>query len=94
MDWSYDARRGKVMTTWTVKTEPLVPGKPDIVMQGWLAHHWRDATTETSLDGPEYLTPRGTLRCSAGNRFQWATISTASCRCFPRRARGWDARRL
>ncbi len=72
MDWSHDARRGKVMTTWTVKTEPLVPGKPDIVMQGWLAHHWRDAKTETRLDGPEYLTPRGTLRCSAGNRFQWA----------------------
>jgi endoglucanase Acf2 len=71
MDWTYNARRGKVTTTWTVKTEPLVTGKPDVVMQGWLAHHWRDATTATKLDGPEYLTPRGPMRCALGNRFQW-----------------------
>ena len=71
MDWSYDARRGKVTTTWTVKTEPLVAGKPDVVMQGWLAHHWRDAATPGKLGGPEYVTPRGTMRCAVGNRFQW-----------------------
>jgi endoglucanase Acf2 len=71
MDWSYDAREGKVTTTWTVKTEPLVAGKPDAVIQGWLAHHWRDATTSDKLDGPEYITPRGPMRCAVGNRFQW-----------------------
>ena len=71
MDWAYDARRGKVTTTWTVKTEPLLPGKPDIVMQGWLAHQWRDAATGMKLDGPEYLTSRGVMRTSLGNGFQW-----------------------
>jgi endoglucanase Acf2 len=71
MDWSYDARRGKVTTTWTVKTEPLAPGKADVVVQGWLAHHWRGAASDTELSGPEYLTPRGPLRTSLGNAFQW-----------------------
>jgi endoglucanase Acf2 len=71
MDWSYDARRGKVTTKWTVKTEPLLPGKADAVMQGWLAHHWRDAASTTKLTGPEYLTSRGLLRTSLGNGFEW-----------------------
>jgi endoglucanase Acf2 len=70
MDWSYDAQHGKVETTWTVKTEPLAPGSPDVVMQGWLAHHWRGATHRMKLDGPEYLTPRGTMKSSLGNRFE------------------------
>jgi endoglucanase Acf2 len=71
MDWSYDARRGKVATTWTVKTEPLVPGKGDVVLQGWLPHHWRDTASETKLTGPQYFTPRGPLRTSLGNAFRW-----------------------
>ena len=71
MDWSYDARRGKVTTTWTVKTEPLLAGKADVVLQGWLAHHWRGAAGDAKLTGPEYLTPRGPLRTSLGNAFQW-----------------------
>ena len=71
MDWSYDARRGKVTTTWTVKTEPLVPGGKNVVLQGWLAHHWRDAVSDVEFAGPEYLTPRGTMRTSLGNAFQW-----------------------
>jgi endoglucanase Acf2 len=69
VDWSYDARRGDVDTTWTVKTEPLVPGQPDVVLQGWLPHHWRGVSSALTLDGPQYLTPRGTLKCSRGNRF-------------------------
>jgi endoglucanase Acf2 len=71
MDWAYDARRGKVTTTWTVKTEPLLAGKADVVMQGWLAHHWRGEATATKLDGPQYLTPRGLMQTAIGNRFQW-----------------------
>jgi endoglucanase Acf2 len=70
VDWSYDPRRGKVTTTWTVTTEPLLPGKPDVVLQGWLAHHWRGASTSIPLDGPQYLTPRGRMKSSLGNRFE------------------------
>ena len=71
MDWSYDARRGKVTTTWTVKTEPLLAAHADVVLQGWLAHHWRDAASDVKLTGPQYLTPRGPMRTSLGNAFQW-----------------------
>ena len=71
MDWSYDAARGQVKTTWTVTTEPLLAGAADVVAQGWLAHHWRGAACSMKLDGPEYLTPRGTMKTSVGNRFEW-----------------------
>jgi endoglucanase Acf2 len=72
VDWSYDARRGKVTTTWTVATEPLAQAVffKDLVLQGWLPHHWRDAATEIKFDGPEYLTPRGRMKSSLGNRFE------------------------
>ena len=69
IDWAFDAPKGKVTTTWTVKTEPLVAGKPDVVVQGWLAHHWRDTTSAMKFDGPAYLTPRGTMKTSLGNAF-------------------------
>jgi endoglucanase Acf2 len=70
VDWSYDPGRGKVTTTWTVATEPLLPGHPDVVVQGWLAHHWRDASTSVKFDGPQYLTPRGRMKSSLGNHFE------------------------
>jgi endoglucanase Acf2 len=70
VDWSYDPRRGKVTTTWTVTTEPLVRGVRGLVLQGWLPHHWRDAATDIKFDGPEYLTPRGRMKSSLGNRFE------------------------
>ena len=70
IDWAFDGARGKVTTTWTVKTEPLVPGKPDVVVQGWLAHHWRDTVCSMKLDGPGYLTPRGVMKTSLGNAFR------------------------
>lgn len=69
MEWAFDAARGKVTTTWTVKTEPLLPGKPDAVAQGWLAHHWRDTALTMKLDGPAYVTPRGPMKTSVGNTF-------------------------
>ena len=69
IDWAFDAGKGKVTTTWTVKTEPLVAGKPDVVVQGWLAHHWRDTAFTMKLDGPGYLTPRGPMKTSVGNAF-------------------------
>ncbi|CAM2798687.1 glycosyl hydrolase [Rariglobus hedericola] len=67
--WDFDRDKGKVTTTWTVKTEPLVAGSPDTVLQGWLAHHWRDTKHALKLEGPVYLTPRGAMKTSIGNAF-------------------------
>ncbi len=72
VEWSYSPRSGKVATTWTVRTEPWTPGQtdPNTVVQGWLAHHWRDAGHRLDLNGPEYVTPRGPLKTTTGNRFE------------------------
>jgi endoglucanase Acf2 len=83
VDWSYDAKRGKVKTVWTVDTEPLVAGNPSVVAQGWLAHQWRDATYSMKLDGPEYLTPRGTMKTSLGNRFELIYDFEGFLPCLP-----------
>ena len=83
VDWSYDAPRGKVKTTWTVETEPLVAGSENVVVQGWLAHQWRDATYSMKLDGPEYLTPRGTMKTAIGNRFELDYDFAGFLPCLP-----------
>ena len=71
MDWFYDAPRGKVKTTWTVKTEALVPGSAEVALQGWLGAPPARASYAMKLDGPEYLTPRGVMKSSLGNCFEF-----------------------
>lgn len=68
LSWDYDAAKGEVVTTWTVTTEAL-RGDEKRVLQGWLAHHWRESRHDLALDRGEYLTGRGRMRLAAGNRF-------------------------
>lgn len=70
VEWTFDPKAGKVRSKWTVRTEPQTKGQADVVLQGWLPHHWRDAEHQLALKGPEYLTPRGTLKTSSGNEFE------------------------
>ena len=69
LSWNYDRTAGTVTTTWKVITEPLKPGAPASVLQGFLPHHWRDNTSPLKLDGPAYTTIRGALKCAAGDTF-------------------------
>jgi endoglucanase Acf2 len=39
------------------------------VLQGWLPHHYRDTENNLKMTGDQYLSPRGTLKLSAGNDF-------------------------
>ncbi len=70
LSWTFDPEKGQVRTLWKVRTEPLAPGQADIVLQGWLAHHWRGAEHQLSLSGPEFLTSRGPLKTASGNDFE------------------------
>ena len=69
LTWAYDAETGKVTTTWKLTTQPL-RGTEHAVIQGWLPHHYRETTTDLQLNGLQYLTPRGTLKCAAGTEFR------------------------
>ena len=67
--WNYDRKAGTLATTWTIDAEPLKPGAPRAVLQGFLPHHWRENTAATDLSGPVFTTIRGPMKCGAGASF-------------------------
>lgn len=67
-DWTLNRETSTVDTTWTVSAEAL-RGTSTAVLQGWLPHHYRTTTNDLAFSGPQYLTPRGQLKCAAGNTF-------------------------
>ena len=71
MDWSYDAVAGRVNTTWTLATTPLKPGQTN-TLQGWLPHHYRTTHNTLAYKPYTYLTPRGVMRVTAGNKFTFS----------------------
>lgn len=66
MTWDYQPENAQVVTKWHLETQPL-QGNEKRLVQGFLAHQWRDTTNDLKLDGPQYLTPRGTMKCAVGN---------------------------
>ena len=69
LNWSYDPDKGEVLTTWQLTTEPF-QGTEHALIQGWLPHHYRDTVQNLPFNGMEYLTPRGTMKCSVGTEFR------------------------
>ena len=68
MTWDYQPDKAQVVTKWHLQTEAL-QGTEKRLVQGWLPHQWRDTTGDLKLDGPQYLTPRGTMKCALGTDF-------------------------
>lgn len=68
LNWSYDPQRAEVTTKWHIETEPL-QGTEKRLLQGWLPHHYRETVNDLKWAGPEYLSPRGTLKLATGNDF-------------------------
>lgn len=68
VSWNYEAAKARVVTTWKITAQPL-KGANTQVVQGWLPHHYRGTTQTLAFNALEYLTPRGKLRCAAGNEF-------------------------
>lgn len=64
--WNYSPAAGKVTTTWSIDTVAL-EGSNLSTIQGWLPHHYREATTNLAFQsGLTYATPRGPLQCVIG----------------------------
>lgn len=68
-DWAYCRTNGQVQTTWTLATSPL-QGSQTNTLQGWLPHHYRTTSNSLAFKPYTYLTPRGTMRVTAGTQFQ------------------------
>ncbi|MCW3052911.1 MAG: hypothetical protein JWN14_2081 [Chthonomonadales bacterium] len=68
MSWAYDPIKAVVTTTWKITTEPL-KGDNTQILQGWIPHHYRHTTNDLAFNNLDFLSPRGKLRCTAGNSF-------------------------
>jgi endoglucanase Acf2 len=68
MTWEYQPEKAQVVTKWQLTTHPL-QGSEKRLLQGWLPHHWRQTKSDFKPDGPEYLTPRGVMKCALGTEF-------------------------
>ena len=71
MTWTYQPQSAQVVTKWHLETQPL-QGSEKRLIQGWLPHHWRGTTNDLKLTGPQYLSPRGTMKCAVGTDFSIA----------------------
>jgi len=74
ISWQYDPVKGLVTTNWKITTEALKGagsplGTANQIIQGWIPHHYNGTTNNLAFNSLEYITPRGKLRCTAGNDF-------------------------
>jgi endoglucanase Acf2 len=69
MNWGYDPVTGVVTTSWHLATQVLQGSEPRVI-QGWLAHHWRNTTNDLAFNGINYSTARGPMKCATGTDFQ------------------------
>ena len=89
MTWDYNAPKGTLTTTWKISTEPLKGGEKQII-QGWIPHHYRTATTSFAFNQMEYLTARGTMKMSLGNEFSFTYPYSGILPNLPAPAAGGD----
>jgi endoglucanase Acf2 len=69
MTWAYDPNAGAVTTSWHLATQILQGSQPQLI-QGWLAHHWRNTVNNLAFNGIQYSVARGLMLCATGTDFQ------------------------
>jgi endoglucanase Acf2 len=69
VSWTYDPDAGAVTTSWHLATQILQGSEPQVI-QGWLAHHWRNTSNNLVFNGINYSTARGPMKCATGTDFQ------------------------
>lgn len=75
VSWSYNESTSLVSTRWEVSTKSLANGAEGVpVIQGFLPHVYKhmDASSSLAFNGKTYLTPRGLMKMSTGNIFEYA----------------------
>lgn len=69
LSWKYNEKAGQITSTWKVLGEDLSGGNASDVLQGFIPHHYKDASLDFTFNGFEYASPRGKLKLAAGNTF-------------------------
>ena len=77
-DWKYEKEKGRVITTWRVKTET-----GEDTLHGWVPHHYRTTEHDLILTGMEYKTRRGKMVVAKGKEFQISWPFTGIVPLFP-----------
>ena len=77
-DWKYDQAKGRVDTTWSIKTN-----NEEATLQGWIPHHYRKTTHDFKLIGKDYKTRRGKMIVAQGNKFSISWPFTGIIPVFP-----------
>jgi endoglucanase Acf2 len=71
VSWNYRPLDAKIDITYTITTDNLKGGTERRVVQGFIPHHYKDATQTFAFNGRDYATPRGLLKCAVGNIFSF-----------------------
>ena len=50
-DWKYERQKGRVRTTWKIKTS-----NNGAMLHGWVPHHFRTTSHNLQITGMEYKT--------------------------------------
>lgn len=73
ISYSYNTSGGSISTTWNLTTTNLRGASQLNVMQGFLPHHYRTATSSNAAyNGITYRQARGLLRMATGNNFTFS----------------------
>jgi endoglucanase Acf2 len=73
VSYNYNTSGGSISTTWSLSTTNLRGAAQNNVMQGFLPHQYRTATSSNvSYNGINFMQSRGQLRMATGNNFTFS----------------------
>ena len=77
-DWEYQTEKGRIHTTWKVKTQD-----GGDMLHGWVPHHYRTTHHNLQFSGMEYKTRRGKMVVAKGTDFEISWPFTGMIPLFP-----------
>lgn len=77
-DWQYQKEKGRIHTTWKVKTQD-----GGDMLHGWIPHHYRTTHHNFQFSGMEYKTRRGKMMVAKGTEFEISWPFTGIIPLFP-----------
>lgn len=72
LEYNYDPESGKISTTWNLQTSNLDDGTDGPALQGFIPHHYKNATQDFEFSPIAYTSTRGKLRLARGTSFSFS----------------------
>jgi endoglucanase Acf2 len=70
--YNYDPEAGKITSTWHLQTRNLDNGASGPALQGFIPHHYKNATQDFEFSPIDYMSSRGKLRLARGTSFSFS----------------------